>query len=272
MLTDARAVGRITVSTCRRRLPSLLGFAGFAALFHGLIVLSFPAIGGMPAVQSVVQTLPDGLRNLLRIAPNLQAGFALREYLAFSWFHPLFLGLGAAFVVQRATDAIATEVETGGVYLTLSRPVPRWAYLLGKAIEMIIGAGFICLAGWAGLAITAPALPEAVPLGGYLLAAFTAWLLFGALGGGALVISAMCSRESISAGIGAAWTLVALFLDVIPGVAASPLGQLNPWHHYYPQQIVTTGSIQFGSVLALSGWIVGSIAVATLIFRNRDLV
>jgi ABC-type transport system involved in multi-copper enzyme maturation permease subunit len=250
----------------------LLGFAGFAALFHALIVLSFPAIGGMRAVQSVVQTLPDGLRNLLRIAPNLQAGFTLREYLAFSWFHPLFLGLGAAFVVQRATDAIATEIETGGVYLTLSRPVPRWAYLMGKAIEMLIGAGLVCLAGWAGLAITAPGLPEAVPLGGYLLAAFTAWLLFGALGGGALVISAMCSRESISAGIGAAWTLVALFLDVIPGVAASPLGQLNPWHHYYPQEIVTTGSIQFGSGLALSGWIVGSIVVATLIFRNRDLV
>jgi ABC-2 type transport system permease protein len=270
-MNSLAVAGRIALATLRQRWVSIAGFAGVAAFFHALIVLSFPAIGGMPAVESVVQTLPDGLRNLLRIAPNLQAGFGLRDYLAFSWFHPLFLGMGAAFVVQRATDAIAGEIEGGGIYLTLSRPVGRGAYVAGKAVEMLIGAGIICLAGWIGLAVSAQTLPVPLPLRNYLLAALMAWLLFGALGAGALVISSLCSREPVSVGFGAAWTLAALFLDVIPAVASSPFGQINPWHHYFPQEIVASGQAPLASIAVPAAWIAGGVVIAAVIFRNRDL-
>jgi len=264
--------GRIAVSTLRAKSVSMLAFAGTAAFFHALIVVSFPAIGGMPAVESVVQVLPGGLRNLLRIAPNLQAGFSLRDYLAFSWFHPLFLGMGAAFVVQRATDAIAGEVEKGGIYLTLSRPISRAAYTLGKAGEMFLSVGLICLAGWGGLAAGAQVLDTQLPLHNYLLAAFMAWMLFSALGSGALVVSSATSRERVSVGIGAAWTLVALFLDVIPKVSSSPIGVLNPWHHYFPQEIVASGTLAPASVVVLAIWSVFGLTASILLLRDRDLV
>lgn len=271
-MADFGTAARIAVATFRRKIVSVLAFAGTAAFFHALIAVSFPAIGGMPAVESVVQTLPDGLRNLLRIAPNLQAGFGLRDYLAFSWFHPLFLGMGAAFVVQRATDAIAGEIENGGIYLTMSRPVPRRVYTAGKASEMIGSVGLMCLAGWAGLALGARTLPAELPLRSYLLAALMAWLLFSALGAGALVASSLASRESVSVGIGTAWTLIALFLDVIPRVANSALGVINPWHHYFPQEIVASGRVPVASVVVLGLWILGGVTVAALLFRRRDLV
>jgi ABC-type transport system involved in multi-copper enzyme maturation permease subunit len=263
---------RITRSTLRRRRGSLLAFAGGAAFFQALVAVSFPAIGGMEAVTGVIQTFPEGLRNLLKLAPNLQAGFGLVDYLAFTWLHPVFLGLGAAFVVSRASDGLAGEIERGGVYLTLSRPVPRWAFVLGKALEMFVGAGFFVLTSWLGMvAGIAIAGLGPLPIERFFLVALVAWLLFGALGAGALVISSLLSRGGLAGGLGTAWTLIAFVLDVIPAIAGSALAWLNPWHHYFPQEIVATGSLPAGGMLILLVWCLAGTAVATALFKRRDL-
>lgn len=267
-----RSTMLITRSTIRRKRGSLLAFAGGAAFFQALVAVSFPAIGGMDAVTSVIQTFPEGLRNLLKLAPNLQAGFGLVDYLAFTWLHPVFLGLGAAFVVSRASDGIAGEIERGGVYLTLSRPVPRWAYVLGKALEMFLGAGFFVLLSWLGMVLgIAIAGLGPLPLDGFFLVALMAWPLFGALGAGALIISSVLSRGGLAGGLGTAWTLIAFVLDVIPAVANSPIAWLNPWHHYFPQEIIATGRLPVGGVLILLAWCVVGTAVAVILFNRRDL-
>ena len=263
---------RIAWGVLRRKRLSLMVFALAAAAFHALVAISFPAIGGMQAVQSVVRTFPPGLRSLLKIAPNLQAGFGLSDYMAFSWMHPVFLGLGAAFVVARASDALAGEIERGSIYLVLSRPVRRSEFVLGKALEMLIGVAVIVLAGWLGqTAGISLMLAETLPVGRFLLVAVEAWLLFAALGSGALVISSLTSQATIAAAAGSAWTLVAFVLDVIPAFANSPLGWLNPWHHYFPQEIIASGRLDPAGIIVLLGWSLGGATVSAAIFERRDL-
>lgn len=262
----------IARSTMRRKRGSLLAIAGGAAFFQALVAVSFPAIGGMAAVTSVIQTFPEGLRNLLKLAPNLQAGFGLIDYLAFTWLHPVFLGLGAAFVVSRASDGLAGEIERGGIYLTLSRPVPRWAFVAGKALEMYLGAGIFVLAGWLGMILgSALAGLGPLPLDRFFLVALVAWPLFGALGAGALLISAVLSRGGLAGGLGTAWTLIAFVLDVIPFIAGSALAWLNPWHHYFPQAIIATGQAPAVGVAILVAWCVLGTAAAVWVFNRRDL-
>jgi len=269
---DVSTVWRIALATFWRRRISLVAFALAAGFFHWLVAASFPAIGGTAAVESVVQTFPTELRTLLRIAPNLQAGFGLRDYLAFSWFHPVFLGLGAAFVVVRATDALAGDVESGAVYLLLSRPVPRWTLVTGRMVELVCGAGVIALMAWLGLVLgIVTTLREPLPLAHFLLVAGMAWLLFCALGAGALCISSAARGRGFSSGWGSAWTLLAFVLDVLPFIANSPLGWLNPWHHYFPQEIVAPGRVSGSGVLVLLGWILLGTLVAVHIFGRRDL-
>lgn len=263
----------ITRTTLRNKRISLLAFVLAAGFFHWLVAASFPAIGGIATVQSTVQTFPPGLRTLLKLAPNLQAGFGIQDYLAFSWFHPLFLGLGSAFVVTRATDALAGAVETGAAYLLLSRPLPRWALVVGKMGEMAAGAAVIVLAAWLGLWIGAvTTLGGDLPFGRYALVALVAWLLLCALGAGALLISSCTGRTGIAGGLGSAWTLVAFMLDVIPQVANSPIGVLNPWHHYFPQEIVAMGQLDALGSTVLVGWIVLGTVLAVVVFGRRDLV
>ncbi len=267
------AVLTITWATLRNKRGSLLAFALAAGFFHWLVAVSFPAIGGIATVQSTVQTFPPGLRTLLKLAPNLQAGFGVQDYLAFSWFHPLFLGLGSAFVVTRATDALAGAVETGSAYLLLSRPVARWSLVIGKLGELLIGAGLIVLVAWCGLWVGAvTTLDVVLPFGRYLLVAGTAWLLFGALGAGALWISSRTGRTDLAGGFGSAWTLIAFILDVIPQVANSPFGLLNPWHYYFPQAVVATGRVDLLGVAVLIGWVVLGGGGAIVSFGRRDLV
>ena len=259
-------------STLRRKWLSLAGFAVAAAFFQALVAVSFPAIGGMETVTSVVATFPPGLRSLLKLAPNLQAGFGLVDYLAFTWFHPVFLGLGSAFVVGRAADGLAGEIERGAVYLTLSRPLTRRAFVSGKALEMFAGSGVFVLAGWLGMvAGAAVAGLGPLPLGGYLLAALVAWPLFGALGAGALAISAALSRGGAAGGLGSAWTLIAFVLDVIPAIATSAAAWLNPWHHYFPQAIVASGRLPWPGLLVLLAWCGLGTAAAVVLFERRDL-
>lgn len=268
-LFSALVIGRAVL---RRKWPSLLAFAGLAGIFHNLVAASFPAIGGMEAVNSVVGTLPDGLRQLLKLAPNLQAGFGLADYLAFTWLHPVFLGLGAAFVVGRAADGLAGEVERGSIYHLLSRPLSRRALVLGKAGEMVLGCGLICLAGWLGLLLGSRSLAVDLPLDRYLVVALLAWPLFAALGSGALVISSLTSRAALAGGLGAAWTLLAFVLDVIPATANSVMGRLNPWHGYFPQEIVGGQPVEPATVGILLGWLAAGTVLAMLIYGRRDLV
>jgi ABC-2 type transport system permease protein len=268
---DLRAVLLIFRATLRRKRGSLLWFALGAGAFHWLVAVSFPAIGGTEAVTSVVRTFPDGLRTLLKLAPNLQAGFGVQDYLAFTWLHPLFIGLGAAFVVSRASDGLSGEIERGSIYLLLSRPIRRWSIVLGKALEMLLGAGLIALAGLLGLLLGVQALAYTLPLANYALVALMAWLIFAALGGGAFLIAACFSRTAPSAGLGTAWTLVSFVLDVIPFFAASPLAWLNPWHYYFPQAIVAgAGSDPLG-IAVLLAWALGGIGAAAAVFGRRDL-
>ncbi len=271
MQHDLRDVALIFWGTLRRKRLSLFWFALAAGTFHWLVAVSFPAIGGTEAVTSVVRTFPTGLRSLLKLAPNVQAGFDVQDYLAFTWLHPLFIGLGAAFVVSRATDGLAGEIECGSIYLFLSRPVQRWTFVLGKALEMVLGAGVVAFAAWLGLALGVQALPYSLPLANYLRAALAAWLIFAALGGGAFFIAAWFSRSGPSAGLGTAWALIAFVLDVIPFIAESPLGWLNPWHHYFPQAVVAAGSLDPLGVGVLLGWAAGGIVGAFVVFGRRDL-
>lgn len=270
-------MGQIFRATLRRNLISLLIFGFGIGFFHWLVVVSFPAIGGLDAVQSVVGTFPPGLRSLLRIAPNLQAGFNLANYLALSWFHPLYLGLGSAFVVQRATDAIAGDIESGAIYLILSRPVSRWSLLLGKALELTVSAGILCLVGCFGLVLGTVFLPstavtQALPVARYVLIALMSWLLFASLGSQALVVSACASRKSSAGGIGSIWLIGTFLLDVVPFVAQSAFAWLNPWHHYFPQEVVSSGRVEAASVAVLLGWALLGTAIAGAIFARRDLI
>jgi ABC-type transport system involved in multi-copper enzyme maturation permease subunit len=272
-MRDLRAAWLITCSTLQRRRGSLLTFAGVAASFHFITAVALPLVGGMDSVQSMLQSYSPGIRQLLKISPTLQAEYSLQDHFAITWLHPFFIGLCAMFVVGRSAEALAGEIESGSVYLVLSRPVPRWALVLGRVGEVGVGLAVILLMSWAGLIVGVQLVElEPLPLDRYAVLVVTAWCLFMALSAVALIASSVASRAGVAAAIGTIWALVTYVLDVIPVAADSPVAWLNPWHHYYPPSTIAGDSMGWTGLIILLVWTVTATLTATALFARRDLI
>jgi len=273
LMNNFHAAWQITWSTLQRRRGSLLTFAAIAAIFQFITAVSLDLVGGMESVESTIKSYSPGLRQLLKVSPALRGDYSLQDHFASTWLHPFFIGLCAAFVVGRSAEALAGEIESGSVYLVLSRPVPRWTLVLGRIAEVGIGLAFILLLSWLGLIIGVQLAGfESLPYGRYGLLVATAWCLFMGLTAVALVVSSVASRAGIAIALGTVWTLATYVLDVLPQTVNSPLGWLNPWHHYYPPEIVGSDSIGWLGLVVSLGWLTAAVLTAMALFGRRDLV
>lgn len=272
-MRDLCSAWQIAWSTLQRRRGSLLTFAAIAATFHFITAVSLELIGGLDSVESTLKSFSPSLRQLLKISPDLQAAYSLQAHLAYTWMHPFFIGLCAAFVVGRSADALAGDIESGSIYLVLSRPVPRWTLVLGRVGETGIGLAIILLMSVLGLSIGVEVAGlGSLPLGRYAVLAATAWCLFMALSAVALVVSSAASRTGIAVAVGTIWTLVTYVLDILPLTVDSPFAWLNPWHHYFPPGTIAADSTQWAGVMILLCWIVAGTSAAMAFFGRRDLI
>jgi len=253
----------------RRSWLSTLAFAGALGLFQATLIWGYQFIGGAATVQSVVGTLSPELRRALKIVPSLQGGFGPREYVALGLYHPIYLGLGAAYAVSRAADALAGGVERGTVLLILSRPISRAQLVLGEALALLLGLAAVSGAGLAGLlaGLATTDFGRQLAWGPYVAAAAVGWALFAALGMLALLVAATQTRAGSAAGLGSAAVLGGFVLDLLPWTGAAPLALINPWHWYDPPGIVSAG-VRWGELAALAG--LGGMALgATLLVWGR---
>jgi len=271
-MAEVRAVWLIAWSTLQRRRGSLLTFAGVAAAFHFITAVSLQLVGGMDSVKSTLEGYSPGIRQLLKISPTLTE-YSVQDHFAFTWLHPFFIGLCAAFVVSRCAEALAGDIESGSVYLVLSRPVRRWTLVLGRVAEVGMGLAVILLLSWLGLVVGIQiAGLDTLPWDRYGVLVITAWFLFMALSAVALVVSSAASRVGIATATGTIWTLATYVADVIPQGAHSSIAWLNPWHHYFPPAIVA-GDAATGPALAiLLVWTAAAVLAAAILYGRRDLV
>ena len=269
---DLRAAWQITWSTLQRRRGSLLTFSGIAAAFHFITAVALPWVGGMESVESTLKSYSPGIRQLLKISPALTE-YSLQDHFAFTWLHPFFIGLCAAFVVGRSAEALAGEIESGSVYLVLSRPVPRWSLVLGRLGEVGVGLAVILLMSWLALFLGVQLVDLGpLPWDRYAVLVLTAWWLFMALSAVALTVSGVASRSGVAAAAGTIWALATYVLDVLPIAVQSPLAWLNPWHHYFPPAIIAGDEMGWGGLLVLLAWTAAGALTAMTLFGRRDLV
>ncbi|HEX2912943.1 MAG TPA: ABC transporter permease subunit [Chloroflexia bacterium] len=270
-----RAASVIFLKTLSRGKISLLAFASGMFLFEFITAIAYPALGGSTNVRQVFETLGPDMQRLLKLAPNLQVGFGPANYLAFGYFHPVFLGLGSAFAVSRASDAVAGDIERGTIVFLLSRPINRYIILLSKAAELALGllvvVGGAVLGTCLGVLITP--LDHPLAIWPYAVIGLNAYCLFMALAGIALILSALSSSSAKVAGWGTAFALLAFvadFLSVLP--VLNVIGNISPFRYYDPQGIVAnSGNPPWLSLAVLIVVGVLATAVAIVFFEHRDI-
>ena len=254
---------------------TLLGFGLGMFLFEFITVLTFPAIGGTTNVQTVFEALGPDMQRLLKLVPNLQVGFAPANYLAFGYFHPIFLGLGSAFVVSKASDIVAGEIERGTLVFSLARPISRWVWLTTKSLEVVVSlaivVAFAVLGTWLGLMLTPLDTSIEIEIWPFVQIGLNAYFLFLGLGGVALLISAFSQSAAQVAGIATAFALLAFVADFLSALPIlNWLAILSPFRYYDPQSLLTA-PLPLNSVAPLLIVTIANYLLALLIFQRRDI-
>jgi ABC-2 type transport system permease protein len=196
-----------------RRVLIVLAVFVLFGLFSPLVAYFTPEILGMI----------EGAEMFSELIPTPTAVDAIGQYLKnlsqFGFILAVLLGMGA----------VAGEKERGTAALVLSKPLPRWAFIMSKfaAQTAVYAAGFVVAA--LGAYLYTVVLFGALDFGLFMLinGLLFVWLLvFAAV---ALLGSALGGGTGAAAGIGLAGAVLLLIAGSLPRVGALMPGGLLAW-------------------------------------------
>jgi ABC-2 type transport system permease protein len=237
------------------RTRRLLVVAGVFALFG----LGSPLLANF--TPQLLQSI-EGAEMFADLIPEPTAADAVGQYVKnitqFGFLIAILLGMGA----------VAGEKEQGTAAIILSKPLPRWAFLLSKfaAQAAVYLVGFL-LAGLGAYFYTLW-LFEALPAGAFALSTFLllVWLLvFAAV---TLTASTLAGSTGAGAALALGGAIVLLLAGSIPQVSAFAPGALVGWANQAP-----LGDIQpqAGALAAAGVLIVVALVGAVAAFEVQEL-
>jgi ABC-2 type transport system permease protein len=186
---------------------------GLGAFFY-LVLLSSAAfiddIRQVPFVQDpprVFEAFLGGAADFARPSGWLVTGM----------MHPIVLSLQTAGALTIAAGAVATELERGTLELVLTRPVPRWSFLLAKMTAALTMVTIVQLGGLAGVLIARPTVAgvEQIAVAEVLRAFLGSWVLFAAFAMVATYLSARSSLRGRALGAAVGVVVASFFVNFI---------------------------------------------------------
>lgn len=204
----------------------------------------------------------EGAEQFADLIPEPSAADAIVQYVSnitqFGFLIAILLGMGA----------VAGEKEQGTAALIMSKPLPRWAFILSKFVAQaaVYTVGF-ALAGVGAYAYTAW-LFEALPAGAFVLstALLLLWLLlFAAV---TLTASALAGSTGAAAALALGGGIVLLLAGSIPILSPFAPGALVDWAGQAP---LAETPAQAGALAAALALIVLALVGAIAAFEVQEL-
>jgi ABC-type transport system involved in multi-copper enzyme maturation permease subunit len=223
-------------------------------------------------ITQAIKSLPPLMQTMM--ADQFFGGFTTRGILAFGWNHPTALVIGLAVAIVLASRAIAGEIESGTMEMTLTQPLSRITYLAAQCMF-----AFICLAVLTAGALLGSIIGQAF----FNLAVFRASDLF-KLGSAYFLLQSAWFGISLAASsfsreggrVAVLVFIIALVLYVINVIGkllptAEGLLPYSLWTYYSPQMILVNGTFETKSVLVLAGTFIVSVGLGAWYFQRRDI-
>lgn len=256
------------LSDLRLRWRSLLWWVLGVVALVAMVDAFYPSIAGDPALDEVMQQIPESLRPL--IGPDdLTSPIGYLSSQLYLFFLPAVL---LVFAIGRGTSALAGEEEDHTLDLLLAQPVSRTSLYVQKVAGILFGILVLCLASLLPtLALAGPTGLD-LPVSGLVsvtLQMFAFLVLFAVL---AMSVSTMAGRKGVGIAVSAGAAFATFLID---GLGQSIdwleiLRPLTPWRWYDATAALSDGFV-WGSLLVL---VVTSIVIAALgllAFQRRNL-
>ncbi len=216
-----------------------------------LIGLSSPLLARFTS--DLLRSVP-GAEQFAGLIPEPKTADAVTQYVKnltqFGFIIAILLGMGA----------IAGERERGTAAMTLSKPVPRWAFVLAKFdAQAIVYLVALLLAGLAAWFYTGLLFEPGLAFGPFLLGNVLLWVWLLAFVAAVLLGSAIGRTTLIGAGLGLLFSVILLLGGAFPQAAALLPSGLVAWISQLgipdPQVVNGWGALAGSLVLILFGLI-----------------
>jgi len=246
-------------------------FAGGLVLFEFVIVWMSAQIDAGPGLRVLIELMPPSLREVLTAQISM---LSFQGAVGFGFQHPIVLAISIAFTIVVGSIP-AAERESGLLDLILAQPVPRQSYLIAVLLLLTIGAVALPSAALLGVAATMQLVEvnSELPWTRYIPCAAGLSMLMLAIAGYTLMLSAGARRRGRAAAQATGVTIVALTVDMLAQVWAPlrSISWLSPFHYFRPIPAAVTPHTPPENAIVLLGLFVVTTAVASVIFRRRDL-
>ena len=241
---------------------------GFEFLISGIV--STVNVSG--ALQELLKYTPPFMQTI--IMEQFLGGLSSKSILAFGWNHPISLALGAAVAIVLASRAVAGEIESGVLELTLSQPISRSRYICAQILFALGSLAAVSLLGAAGTLFGERAYGlDLFPAGVLLKLAFGFFLLQAAWYGIALALSVFAREIGRVATAGFLLALTSYLISVIAKLwkHAAFLLPYSINTYFSPQSVLVDGTLEARAVLILSAVFLVSSGIAFRRFSRRDI-
>lgn len=228
MKTGLTAVKTIALQVFREQWKNR--FFQLILLFGGLVIYAALLLGAM-AVEQEQRVLMD-------------FGLGLIDF------------VGLAAVVFGCATALLRDMETKTIYLILSRPVPRAAYLAGKYLGIMLTVA-AAIAAMGAVHYSLLALKGLTPGWSYAGCLFAAWLKTLVMGGLTVLVSLVSTSLLSSVVIAVVFWTLGHFLPEVNFLAQKSGGLaglvLKPFLYIVPNMSLFAVN-ETASALVVSGW------------------
>ncbi len=259
---------RVFKRTFRDLRRRTIGFGIFGFLY-GLMVCSL-----YPAAQKnaeTIQELMDGYGEGFKKLFGGDDFSTLPGYINGEFFSLVFPILITVCIVPAMAGIVAGEVRTRAIDISLSIPVNRKQFLLGRILAVVAMMGVVCLSTTLSLELGSILFDERLPLSHILLTAFVLFS-FGLvlIGISAIATSTLSSRGPVNA-VGAGFLVVSYLLWVVVNLKpeASGLKCLTIFTAFSPRDALKSGELVPIELLTLLGCFVLSATASIICFTRR---
>lgn len=256
--------------TLHQHRASMFWFASGLVAYAWMMTWFYPQIGG-GEYAAVIESMPA---EVLAIFGGTEVPFATvggyfqTEYLGLMW-----MAIVASALIIYATRAFAGEIAEGTMELVLAQPVSRLRLAVTRAAVLVLYALLLAAASFVPIQVFGPGY-------GIDLSAGTFWTLFAfgtlfmlAVGGIALLLSAMLRGAGRPGGIAAALLAALWIADLVSNVSgfAERLDPVNLVGYWQPGAIINGDAVPDAAWWLYAGVAVVSIAGAVAAFTRRDV-
>jgi ABC-2 type transport system permease protein len=261
-------VGVFLASDLRLRWRSLMWWGIGVVALVAVSDAFYPSIAGDPALNDVMQQIPESLRPLLG-PEDITSPVG---YLASQLYLSLLPALLLVFAIGRGVALIAGEEEEHTLDLLLAQPISRASLYVQKSIGLVIGLAVLAIASWLPtVALAAPTGLDIAPaaLASATMQLFALSLFFGSL---ALAVSSAVGRKSTGIAVAAGFAFATFLIDGL-GQSIDWLSNLRPftpWRWYDVTNALSTGFV-WPSFLVLVGAAVMVTFLGFWAFDRRNL-